>query len=88
MHRNESRYGSNKDNLDAKPANESAKHDNLKNAICEAICAQDVSDIARCKAKTTDIYRHGKEKWLDGVRCRLQGGEIDITSNWYEYLEV
>ena len=67
VHGNESGYGSDKDNLDAKPANESTEHDNLKNAIYETICAQDVSDTARCKAKTTDIYRHGKEKRLDGV---------------------
>jgi hypothetical protein len=67
VQRNESGYGSNKDNLDAKPANESTEHDNLKNAVYDTIRAQDVSDIARCKAKTTDIYRHGKEKWLDGV---------------------
>lgn len=67
VHRNESGYGSNKDSLDAKPANESTQHDNLKNAVCETICAQDVSNIARSEAKTTDVYRHGKEKWLDGV---------------------
>ena len=67
VHGNESGYGSDKDHLDAKPANESTEHDNLKNAIYETIRAQDVSDTARCKAKTTDIYRHGKEKWLDGV---------------------
>ena len=66
-HRNESGYGGNKDNLDAKLANESTEHDNLKNAVYETISSQDVSDTARCKAETADIYRHGKEKWLDGV---------------------
>ena len=67
VHRNKGGYGSDKDHLDAKPANESTEYDNLKNAIYETIRAQDVSDTARCKAKTTDIYRHGKEKRLDGV---------------------
>ena len=64
---NKSGDGSNKDGLDAKPANESTEHDKLKNAVCETIRAQDVTDITRSKAKTADIYRHGEEMWLDSV---------------------
>jgi hypothetical protein len=46
----------------SRPCN--TEHDNLKNAVCETIHvnaqwqdAQDVSDNAKCKAKTTDLYR-------------------------------